>query len=182
MASEPDVQARVRARLRQLRFERGLTLAQAAAGAGMAPSTLSRLESGARGIGLAHLPRLAAALGVGVDALLATGPAPDPAPARDGKVWWPVHDGGGRRVYRVRLPATLREPALGSHEGHAWFLVLSGRLRLVTQDREAVLRPGEATGLPTWIPHWVGVVDEPVELLAVFDPDGAPVRDREVVG
>jgi transcriptional regulator with XRE-family HTH domain len=169
----------VRARIRQLRFERGLTLAEAARRAGMATSTFSRLETGARRLMLAHLPRVAEALSVDVRELLGGGDAAaDPAPARDGKVWWPLtHERpGGIRAYRIRLPAELVEPSLGSHEGHVWMLVLEGRLRLVTQDSDLVLGPGEGIAFNTWIPHWVGVVAGPVDVLAVFSPTGAEIR------
>jgi len=63
-----------------------------------------------------------------------------------------------------------------------WLLVLDGRLRLVLRDRDLVLRPGEMTAFSTWLPHWVGVVDEAVELLAVFSPTGDAVRFRDVGG
>ena len=61
----------VRARLRALRTERGLSQEEVAERAGMAASTLSRLESGARRLALDHLAPLAGALGVEVGDLLA---------------------------------------------------------------------------------------------------------------
>ena len=61
----------VRARLRALRLERGLSQEEVAERAGMAASTLSRLESGARRLALDHLTPLAGALGVEVGDLLA---------------------------------------------------------------------------------------------------------------
>jgi len=51
----------VRTRLRQARFERGLTVAEVAARAGMTASTVSRLETGARRLTVTHLERLARA-------------------------------------------------------------------------------------------------------------------------
>jgi len=44
ISANDDIHDRVRRRLRALRAERGLTLAEVAAGAGMDASTLSRLE------------------------------------------------------------------------------------------------------------------------------------------
>ncbi len=179
-----DLEARVRARLRQARFERGLTLEQVARRAGLATSTVSRLESGARSLGLGRLARLAAALDTDLPRLVGEPSVLEPRPARDGKVW--IALGSERpdelRAYKLVLPAELREPALGSHEGHVWLLVLGGRLRLVLADRDLVLHPGEMTAFSTWLPHWVGVVDEPVELLAVFSPTGEDMRFRDVTG
>jgi quercetin dioxygenase-like cupin family protein len=54
--------------------------------------------------------------------------------------------------------------------------VLSGRLRLVLGDQDLVLEPGEAAEFSTWTPHWMGVVDEPVEVIAIFGPHGERVH------
>jgi transcriptional regulator with XRE-family HTH domain len=174
----------VRARLRALRTERGLTLADVAASAGMDASTLSRLESGARRLTLDHLPPLARALGVRADDLLAAPRAEDPrvrptARTRDGMTIWPLtQDPGssGRHAFKLRLPADRRDPMPRSHEGHEWLYVLSGRLRLVLGDQDLVLRPGEAAEFSTWTPHWMGVVDEPTEVIAIFGPHGERVH------
>src|SRR3954462_14597715 len=61
----------VPARLEAFRVERGLSQEEVAKRAGMATSTLSRLESGARRLALDHLTPLARALGVEVGDLLA---------------------------------------------------------------------------------------------------------------
>ncbi|MEV4419029.1 XRE family transcriptional regulator [Patulibacter sp. NPDC049589] len=181
-----DVQTRVRARLRALRTERGLTLAEAARRAGMDPSSLSRLESGARRLTLDHLPVLARALGVTVDDLLESPAAQDPRVqavprTRDGMTFWPLNhhpSGSGHHAFKIRLPSDRREPMPREHEGYDWLYVLSGRLRLVLGEEEFVLSPGEAAEFSTRTPHWIGVVDEPVELLGLFGPEGERVHLR----
>jgi len=181
---DDDVQGRVRGRLRALRTERGLTLADLAAAAGMDASTLSRLESGARRLTLDHVPPLARALGVRADDLLAAPRAEDPrvrstGRIRDGMTIWPLnqHPGSsGQHAFKIRLPADRREPTPRTHEGHEWLYVLSGRLRLVLGDRDFVLHPGEAAEFSTWTPHWMGVVDEPSEVIAIFGPHGERVH------
>lgn len=175
--TEDDLEERVRGRLRHLRDERGLTLAEVALAAGMATSTLSRLETGARRLTLAHLPPLARALGVASDELLAP-PAPAGPRARsawttpEGVKFEPLtpEPGDGPSICKIHLPAGRREPAPRTHEGHERLDVLAGRLRLVLGGDERLLRPGESVAFSTWLPHWSGVVDEPVELLAIFDP------------
>lgn len=173
-----DFEDRVRARLRQARFERGLTLARLAAAAGLATSTVSRLETGARGLSLAHVDRLAAALGLAPEALVGAAPAA-PAPAADGRGWEPLGDERttGRRAYRVTVPAAAGPPQLHGHEGHQWLYVLGGALRLVTPDADLVLARGQAAELSTWTPHWLA---GPADLLVLFDPDGAPLPVRAV--
>lgn len=181
-----ELEERTRTRLRQLRFERGLTVAGLATAARLAPSTVSRLETGERRLTLGHVATLARALGVSTDDVLVRRPTPvdaTPRPrTRDGKTWWPLTDErpGGPRAYRVEIPSDLREPAPRTHEGHQWLYVLRGRLRVVVGAHDAVVPAGEAVEFSTWLPHWVGAVDEAVELLVVFSPDGAPLRGRTV--
>lgn len=172
--------ALVRARLRALRTERGLSQEDVAERAGMAPSTLSRLESGARRLALDHLAPLAGALGVEVGELL--------APATDPRVRERPHTVEGMRIHRlsrgtpsvvrIEIPAERTVSDLRSHEGHEWLYVLAGRVRLVLGDDELILRPGEAAEFSTWTPHWLGAVDGPAEVLAIFGPQGERVHLR----
>jgi quercetin dioxygenase-like cupin family protein len=150
----------------------------------MDASTLSRLESGARRLTLDHLPPLARALGVRTDDLLAAPRTEDPrvrstAQTRDGMTVWPLNrhpEGSGQHAFKIRLAANRREPTPRTHEGHEWLYVLSGRLRLVLGDDDFVLQPGEAAEFSTWTPHWMGVVDEPTEIIAIFGPQGERVH------
>jgi transcriptional regulator with XRE-family HTH domain len=184
MAKGDSTDALVRARLRALRAERGLSQEEVATRAGMATSTLSRLESGARRLALDHLAPLAGALGVEVGDLLA------PATA-DPRVHQQPHTVEGMRVHvlsraapgglvvvRIEIPAARTVPDLRSHEGHEWLYVLSGRVRLVLGDDDLVLEPGEAAEFSTWTPHWTGAVDGPAEVLGIFGPQGERVHLR----
>jgi transcriptional regulator with XRE-family HTH domain len=171
----------VRRRLRALRAERGLTLAEVADAAGMSLSTLSRLETGARRLALDHLPALARGLGVPVDALLAAPERPaDPRVRRrprtvDGITALPLTHRGpasGLAAFKVTFPADRTVPDLRVHEGHDWLYVLAGRLRLVLGEEELVLEPGQAAEFSTRTPHWMGAVDGPVEVIAIFGPHG----------
>jgi quercetin dioxygenase-like cupin family protein len=138
--------------------------------------------SGTRRLTLEHVARLARALDVDTDALLVRrrgGADAERLPqTRDGKTWWALTDEStrGRRAYRVRIPPELREPVLRTHEGHQWIYVLRGRLRVVLERREALMAPGEAIQFSTWLPHWIGAVDEAVELLVIFGPDGTALQ------
>jgi transcriptional regulator with XRE-family HTH domain len=177
-----ELEDRVRARLRQLRFERGLSLSALARACGLAASTLSRLETGARRLTVAHVAQLARAMDVSIDELLATEPTQratdDPPRSRDGKTWRAVgpERTTGARVYRVGIPADLRQPTLHSHEGHQWLYVLQGSVRLIIEHHDLVLHEGEAVAFHTWRPHWLGAIDGPAEALVIFTPDGRPLR------
>ncbi|MCW2956275.1 MAG: transcriptional regulator, family, partial [Thermoleophilia bacterium] len=178
-ATEPDrVDARVRRRLRELRAERGLTLRQVADRANIDLSTLSRLEMGKRRLALDHLQPLAGALGVSVDDLLGVRPAIDPRvhaePQRaDGLTMWPLTrstSARGLQTFKVVIDATRNRPPtpLPVHEGHDWIYVMSGRMRLLLGDDDHTIEPGEAVEFSTWVPHWFGAIDTPVELLAIL--------------
>ena len=147
MASQPErLETQVRHRLRQLRTERELTLAEVARSAGLDVSTLSRLESGKRRLALDHVPALAAALRVSSDELLGVTPTQDPRvryrPRRfEGLTLTPLthrETSGGLRAYKLVVSAARRTPPdpLPVHDGHDWLYVLDGRLRLLLGDAE----------------------------------------------
>jgi transcriptional regulator with XRE-family HTH domain len=181
-----SIDLRVRRRLRDLRSERGLTLAQVAERANLDVSTLSRLESGKRRLTLEHLPGLAAALGVSIDELIGAPPQFDPrvrgkAKRMEGMTLWPLTREGSSaslHAYKIHIGARRRKPPaeLPVHAGSDWLYVLSGKLRLILGDHEHVLEPGEAAEFSTWTPHWFGAVDGPVELISIFGPDGERIH------
>lgn len=175
-----------RERLRAARLAAGRTVEDVAAAAGMAASTLSRLEGGKRRLTVDHLGILAAALGTSVDELLA------PAPHRDPRIRPHVHEVEGMRItslsrrqgpgipraFHLAIHPTRTTPAPRTHEGHEWLYVLSGRVRLLLGDDELILEPGEAVEFSTWAPHWLGAVDGPAEVLALMGPQGERVHLR----
>ncbi|RDH75825.1 XRE family transcriptional regulator [Mycolicibacterium moriokaense] len=181
-AAENDVDRRVRRRLRELRVQRGLTLDDVARSARIDISTLSRLESGKRRLALDHLPRLAEALSVSTDELLRAPEAPDPRVRGNSHThhditYWPLTRqaaAGGLHAFKIRIAAKRRKPPaeLPVHEGQDWTYVLSGRMRLILGDRDFVIEPGEAVEFSTWVPHWFGAVDGPVEAIMIFGVHG----------
>ena len=183
---EEAVDARVRRRLRELRAERGLTLAQVAQRANLDVSTLSRLEAGKRRLALDHLPALADALGVSADELLGSRPAQDPRVrgeprVHDGLTMWPLTrrgPAGGLHAFKIHVSPTRRAPPEERpvHEGHDWLYVLSGRLRLLLGEQDHTIEPGEAVEFTTWTPHWFGAVDGPVEVILIVGPHGERVH------
>jgi transcriptional regulator with XRE-family HTH domain len=171
-------EAHIRQRLRALREARGLSLDAVAKAAGMAPSTLSRLETGKRRLAVDHLAPLARALETSVDALLSPPPPPDPRVRRrartvNGMRVLPLSRDGteGPRAYHLTLPER-GEPEPRTHDGHEWLYVLSGRLRLVLGDEDLELQPGEAAEFSTWTPHWLSGIEGPAEVLILMGHHG----------
>ena len=174
-------------RLRGFRQRAELTLAGLAESSGISVSTLSRLESGHRRPGLEHLLALAHLYGVPVEELLGPEAAHDPRvslrPTRrsDRTVYPLTRRPGELQVFKTVIDgATDRpEPVPEVHEGYEWLYVLSGRLRMVLEDHDLVLQPGEAAEFDTRTPHWFGPADDqPVEFLSIFGKEGARMHVR----
>ncbi|SES25846.1 transcriptional regulator, XRE family with cupin sensor [Lentzea xinjiangensis] len=168
-------------RLRALRRHRGITLAELSTTTGISESTLSRLESGQRRATLELLLPLARTYDVPLDDLVGAPRTGDPrihlTPIhRFGMTFVPLsRRPGGVQAFKMLIPATKEplEPALKTHDGFEWLYVLNGRLRLVLDDLDLTLPPGEAAEFDTSSPHWLGSADGgAVELVILFDPQG----------
>jgi transcriptional regulator with XRE-family HTH domain len=171
----------VAVRLRAVRTERGLTLAELAETTGISISTLSRLESGQRKATLELLLPLARAHQLSLDDLVTPKDVADPR----------IHPRGSRRAGTTtfalsREPSAIgafkqviaastvvRDPTPGVHDGYEWLYVLSGRLRLVLGPHDLTLVPGEVAEFDTRVPHWFGSADQGrVEYLTLFSKQG----------
>ncbi|MFB7026332.1 MULTISPECIES: helix-turn-helix domain-containing protein [unclassified Streptomyces] len=172
-------------RLRRVRRDRGVTLAELSAATGISVSTLSRLESGQRRPSLELLLPLARAHQVALDELVGAPPVGDPRVkarpiVRHGRTMYPLtRQPGGLQAYKVIQEKPYESPEPRVHEGYEWLYVLSGRLRLHLGGREVVLTAGEAAEFDTRVPHWFGPTTEgPVEFLSLFGPQGERMHVR----
>lgn len=167
--------------IRRLRRERGMTLEELAGEIGTSGAHLSRLESGGRQPSLEGLLRVAAALGVELDDLLAAPEEPEPGKVVRGASA-PFYEGRGLRfqtlipeagpeglaAVKIVFPADRVEPEYKEHEGEEWIYVLSGRLRLTLGGESTVLEPGDAAFFNGLLPHrWDVLGEEDVEMLMV---------------
>lgn len=178
MAELHEIEQLVRARLRSLRHTLGLSLDELAARANLSASTVSRIETGKRTVSLDVLLPLAAALQVGLDALLDVSTDDDvvirPAPSGSGaRTTWMLGRATGNTIaVKIRLEPTGQAPEQRVHPGHDWFFVIEGRVRLLLGEREITVETGEAAEFATMTPHAFGAVDGPAELIMIFDRDG----------
>lgn len=168
----------VRTRLRSLRTTMGLSLGELAERTNLSASTISRIETGKRTISLDVLIPLARALQVDVDALLDVRSDEDvvirPIPSREGRsTTWMLSRPTGRTIaVKMRIEPSRRMPEQKVHPGHDWFVVIEGRVRLALGEREVIVEAGEAAEFATMTPHAFTAVDEPAELIMIFDRDG----------
>jgi quercetin dioxygenase-like cupin family protein len=178
MTELTNIEHVVRTRLRSLRTTLGLSLDELGARTNLSPSTISRIETGKRTISLDVLLPLAAGLQVGLDTLLDVSTDDDvvirPTPSRTGgrTTWMLSRPGGATVALKTRIEPTKSQVQQRVHPGHDWIFVLTGRVLLSLGDREISVSAGEAAEFATMTPHAFTAVDEPAELLMIFDRDG----------
>ena len=181
MTQDAEIDALVRARIRGLRIAKGWSLDELAARCYLSPSTLSRIETGHRRIGLDQLTAIARALGASIDQLVEEAGdevviKPHHQPERGITTWVLSHEPGqkGMTVSRLRItqPASRDPGALKVHPGRDWFTVLSGTIELVLGDRLVVVEAGQAAAFSTMVPHTFGARGGPAEVIAILDHDG----------
>lgn len=187
MAQADDVLQTVGPRLRALRQQRGITLADLAGATGVSVSTLSRLESGQRKPTLELLLPLAREYAVQLDELVGAPPTGDPRIhlkpfQRHGSTFVPLtRRAGGLQAYKQVIPPNWPStpPVLAVHEGFDWIYVLSGRVRLLLGDQDLTLRSGEVAEFDTRTPHFVGNPGpRPAEVLNLFGRQGERLHVR----
>ena len=174
-------------RMRALRTQRHLTLADASAATGISVSTLSRLESGQRRPTLELLLPIARLYRLPLEELIDAPATGDPRIHIKPVVhaWGTVlpltRRPGGMQAFKMVLPGSSRArvPDLQVHEGYDWIYVLNGRLRLVLGQEDFVMSPGEVAEFDTRTPHWFASADkEPVEFLTLFGQQGERIHVR----
>lgn len=183
MTQDRDVDALVRQRLRGLRVARGWSLDDLARRCYLSASTLSRIETGHRRIGLDQLAVIARALGTSIEHLVEPEDDHDVVirPHQDEAsgitTWLLSRDQGphGLKVAKIRLtqPPPAREDGnLPVHPGRDWFTVLTGTVVVLLGDRTIKVSKGQAAEFSTMVPHAFGAHGGPAEIIAILDPDG----------
>ncbi|PFG18731.1 helix-turn-helix domain-containing protein [Serinibacter salmoneus] len=185
MAQDDPLDSLVRHRIRGLRLARGWTLDALASRCFMSASSLSRIETGQRRVGLDQLVTIARALGTSLDALVE--PAGDedvvirPEPeVMEGRTAWLLSresDARGVTVAKMRIepptPEQLeRDPMPRVHPGREWFTVLSGTIRLSLGERLIDVEVGQAAEFSCMEPHRIEAHGGTAEILTIFDRDG----------
>ena len=178
MSDTTDIEALARSRLRSLRTTLGYSLDEMAERTNLSPSTISRAETGKRALGLDVLVPLANALQVSLDVLFESSDDEDvvirPVPHSSGaRTTWPLSRPDGRTfAMRMRLEPSTTMPRQRVHPGHDWFVVTMGSVRLWLGEREIDVAAGEAAEFSTMTPHSFSALEDPAELIMIFDREG----------
>jgi transcriptional regulator with XRE-family HTH domain len=180
-----DLDGLVRKRIRALRVAQGWSLEELANRAKLSQSSLSRIENGRRRLALDQLVTLARALDTTLDQLVETAaddviisPAID---AAHGQLRWPMKSDPGMSVIRQRVtqPPPDNPARMRAHQGHEWFVVLSGTAVLLLGHRRLRVETNQAAEFPTMMPHALGAEGGPCEVLGIFDRDARRGHQRE---
>jgi transcriptional regulator with XRE-family HTH domain len=175
-------------RLKTLRLQRGMTLADLSRAAGVSTSMLSRVERNDSAPTVTTLERIAAALGLDVAALFAGAAGAEVTDAAAPAAVAVVRHDQRKRVilpwgadYEMLSPDLQRRiefihinyPVGGgsgdlySHDGEECGVVLQGRFRGVVGDQEFILEPGDSISYASSVPHrWENAGD--VEAKAIW--------------
>ncbi len=180
VASDSQVEDRVRQRIRSLRLARGWSLDDVASRTLINASTLSRIETGKRRVALDQLAPIARVLGTTIDDLVDVSDEEDVVirPRRStvhGAIVWPLtreHDSSGLVVSKMRITQRKLPGELRVHPGRDWFYVLEGTARLILGEREQLVEAGNAAEFSTMTPHWIGAHTKRVDILTIFDRHG----------
>jgi transcriptional regulator with XRE-family HTH domain len=191
MTQDHDIDELVRKRIRGLRVALGWSLDDLAALCFLSPSTLSRIETGHRRIGLDQLSSIARALGSTLDQLVESVAdddvviRPQHDAARGMTTWMLSREDGPHGMTVAKMRVAKPEPRRGTdelkvHPGKDWFTVLSGTIVLLLGERTITIEAGEAAEFSTMIPHAFGARGGPAEILGIFDHDGQRTHLRQL--
>lgn len=145
--------ARLGSAITAVRVQRGLSQSQIARLASVSPSAISQAERGLRGLSVSTLVRLATALGISLDELVAGQPQSGyrirgrTAPHRGGASRVALVDGGDAayRMYEFRLDPGARGTPPAHHSGTEVIVLGQGLLMVtMTDGTTPVIREGEA--------------------------------------
>ena len=155
-------------RLRSIRHERGLSLAQVAAASGLTRGFLSQLELGDTSASVTSLARIASALGVDMSSLFERPPSPlvrraERKPSMlggEGVLDYLLTPDGERRAQMIEthlVPGGYADTELFARDGELVIChVQSGTLELRLGDERFILATGDTMTFDPKVPHTWG--------------------------
>lgn len=172
-------------RIRKYREKLGLSQAELALNAGLKPEFLDDVENDRVYPPIGTIIRLSRALGQRVGTFMDDQYLPDPIITKRGALheetdssrgakghyhYFPL---GSGKTDRHMEPFYIRieedeEKEMSSHEGEEFMAVISGKILIKYGTMEQVLEQGDTVYYNSVVPHFVGAVDGPAEILAVL--------------
>ena len=172
-------------RIRRYREKLGLTQEQLALNAGIDAAFLADIEEDRVYPAIGNIIKLSRALGQRVGTFMDDQYLPDPIvmrrnmlheetdSARGAKGHYHYFPLGSGKTDRHMEPLYIRidvdeEKEMSSHEGEEFMAVISGKVLIRYGTSEQILETGDTVYYNSVVPHFVGAVDGPAEILAVL--------------
>jgi len=172
-------------RIRKYREKLGLTQEQLALNAGLKPEFLDDVENDRVYPPIGTIIRLSRALGQRVGTFMDDQYLPDPIimrreglheetdSSRGAKGHYHYFPLGSGKTDRHMEPFYIRieedeEKEMSSHEGEEFMAVITGKVLIRYGTMEQVLEKGDTVYYNSVVPHFVGAVGGPAEILAVL--------------
>ena len=171
-------------KIKQLRFEHGMTLKELSEKADLSVSFLSQVERGTSSLALTSLKKIADAFGVKMihffeetDNLNYAVKKQDQKPFKiessDSTYIRLSNNFADRKIepFLVTIKPNQKEVESVTHPGEEFYFVLEGAVLLTVDQTEYYLRKGEAIHFPSSLPHiWENPLDQETILLSVITP------------
>ncbi|MBI5521694.1 MAG: cupin domain-containing protein [Desulfarculus sp.] len=191
--SQADLDTPVGKRVRALREEKGLSLADLAQRTGLSETALGEIEDEAASPPLGTLIKLGKALGMKLGTLIASGedrpytvvraaerPAMSRFASQKGTAYGysyealaPQKKNRSMEPFLVTLNKADDQVEPSSHDGEEFIFVLDGRMEALVGDAREFLEPGDSIYYDSTEPHLLRPVgDEPARILAVIFSQG----------
>ncbi|MBQ7701373.1 MAG: helix-turn-helix transcriptional regulator [Candidatus Methanomethylophilaceae archaeon] len=173
-------------RVKKYREHLGLTQEQLAANTGLDPEFIKDIEDGTVYPPVGSLIKLSRALGQRLGTFMDDQFVPDPiivrmsnryeetSNSREGaKGHYHYYPLGKGKTDRHMEPLFIRieeddEKAMSTHEGEEFMVVVRGKIIVKYGKEEHILENGDSIYYNSVVPHFVGAVDGPAEILAVM--------------
>lgn len=191
--SQADLDTPVGKRVRALREEKGLSLADLAQRTGLSEKALGEIEDEAASPPLGVLIKLGKALGMKLGTLIASGedrpytvvraaerPAMSRFASQKGTAYGysyqalaPQKKNRSMEPFLVTLNKADDQVEPSNHDGEEFIFVLDGRMEALVGDAREVLEPGDSIYYDSTEPHLLRPVgEEPARILAVIFSQG----------
>lgn len=173
------------ARIRKYREQLGLTQEQLALNAGLSTGFVSDVEDDLVYPTIGNIIKLSRALGQRVGTFMDDQFRPDPIINRSGSTeeetashrgakghyhYYPLGTGKADR-HMEPMFITIDEDdskELSSHEGEEFIVVMSGKILFRYGKKEDILEKGDSVYYNSVVPHFIGAIDGPADILAVL--------------
>ena len=173
-------------RVKKYREQLGLTQEQLAANTALDLAFIKDIEDGAVYPPVGSLIKLSRALGQRLGTFMDDQFVPDPiivkkadryeetSSSREGaKGHYHYYPLGKGKTDRHMEPLFIRieedeEKAMSTHEGEEFMVVVSGKIIVKYGKEEHILSKGDSVYYNSVVPHFIGAVDGPAEILAVL--------------